>query len=936
MRNLKTVVALVVALTMMLGTVAFATFEDVKDTNVEEAVTTLTALEIIKGYDDGTFGPEKTITRAEFAAVVTRALGLGNSGDQKTATQFTDVPEEHWASGYVSLAASMGIIVGHGDGTFGPDDEVTYEQAIKMLVAALGYEPAAMANGGYPTGYMVIASQEKITRGASGTPGQPASRGVVSQLTYNALDVVLMEQTGFGRDPIFEKNSDGRTLLSDKLDVMKIYGTVTANEYSTLTSGRSTSTRAPEVTIKYYDDESNSNVGSDGYNATVTAKIGNTDANDFLGYKVIAYIREDNLGRDRTVVAIMEDADENEILVIDAFDIEGVDDETNTSSDRYVLEYWLDRDRDYEPERVYIEGNASLIYNGKAKGINDIYLQPISGQVTLVDTDRDDRYDVVHVKEYQYLVVDFVDPVAYTISDKNGDMVELDPTDRNYKFTITSDGEAIELEDIQEWDVLAVAADSTTLYGSNRAELIQIEVLNDTVEGKVTEFYEDDDVAEYFIDGQKYEANAAVDLADYGVGLDSEGVFFLDLDGRIVYADTSMRTSRNYAYLIDTGVESVFGSTTAQFRVLTRDGDVVIYDGASTIRFTDSSGDQGSYRQTGSGDGDHLDLVGGKVGDREEDGVLAAGQLVTIQLNTSGEITRIEEARSTGEDNVFSIWASGTMTHRNGLFGRNYEVDSNTIVFDIPEGETDYNRYSVRNGSIFGDNMDYTVELYDIDTAGNVSVVLFTDGDMSYDSGLALIDRITSSTNNDGYIVNGMYALQDGDWVNMIDDGEALEGYKPGDAILFETDARDEINRVTELFAPNANGTSKSFEKWNNDWKEDNRAELYTAYGEVTSRRAGSVNIDIIVRNDQGKMLDEDGEVTENIAEAAVNNVRFSTSGAKIYRYDFSRSSNRAAIVSTGDIRQQRVVNNEVVENGDMVFIRMNESSVEEIVIYRY
>jgi len=912
MRNLKTVIALIVVFTMMLGTVAFASFEDVKGTNVEEAVTTLTALDIISGYEDGTFGPDKTITRAEFAAVVTRALGLGDSGAEKTATQFTDVPEEHWASGYVSLASSMGIIVGHGDGTFGPDDEVTYEQAIKMLVAALGYEPAAKNNGGYPTGYMVVASQERITRGATGTPGQPALRGVVAQLAYNALDVVLMVQTGFGRDPVYEKDPNGATLLSDKLDVMKVYGQVTANEYSTLNSPKSVSSRDPEVRIDFKDEK-----GNDVY---VVAKVGDTNANDFLGYKVIAYIREDNLGRDRTIVAIMEDADENESLVIDAFDIERAVDKTATS-DRYELEYWIDRDKDYEPEVVYIDEDASLIYNGKAKSIGVGYLEPLSGELVLVDTNRDDIFDVVHVKEYQYFVVDFVDTVVYKINDKNGDMIELDPTDKNYKFTITKDGEEIGLEDIQEWDILAVTADSNILYGTNRAELIQIEVLNETVEGKVTELYKDDQegIAEYFINGKKYEANRAVDLSDYGVGLDSEGVFYLDLDGRIVYADTSMRSSRNYAYLIDTGVESVFGSTTAQFRVLTRDGDVVIYDGASAIRFTNAAGVQRTYRQTGSGDGDHLDLVGGKVGDREEAGVLAAGQLVTIQLNTSGEITRIEEAKATGQDNVFSVWASGDMIFRDGLFGRNYVVDENTIVFDIPQGEDDYNKYSVRNGSMFGDNLEYTVELYDIDTAGNVAVAIVTDGAMSFDSPLALIDRITSSTNSDGYIVNGMYALQNGDWVNMVDDGEALEGYKPGDAILFETDAKGEINGVTELFAPNADGSSESFEKWNNTDQENPRAELYTAYGEVTARRAGSINVNI------------------KDSEGNINNVRFSTAGAKVYRYDFTRSSNRAAVVSAGEIRQQSVnKNGEIVERGDMVFIRMNESSVEEIVIYRY
>ncbi|HHX69991.1 MAG TPA: S-layer homology domain-containing protein, partial [Gallicola sp.] len=732
MRNLKTVTALLVVFTMMLGTVAFAAFEDVKGTNVEESVTTLAALGIISGYEDGTFGPDRTITRAEFAAVVTRALGLGDSGAEKTPTKFSDVPEEHWASGYVSLASSMGIIVGHGDGTFGPDDEVTYEQAIKMLVCALGYEPAAVASGGYPTGYMVVASQERITRGATGTPGQPALRGVVAQLTYNALDVVLMIQTGFGRDPIYEKNPDGRTLLNDKLDVMKIYGKVTANEYSTLTSPTSSS-RENEVTISYYDEYSTAAVDDDGYNAKIVANVGDTNAADYLGYKVIAYVREDNLGRDRTVVAIMEDKDEIDKLVIDAFNIENVDEQTS----RIVLEYWIDKEKDYDPEIVYIETNPVVIYNGKAKTTKKVdALQPSSGELVLVDTNRDDIYDTVFVKEYEYYIVDYVDPVVHTIFAKNQtlsgyDSIELDPDRyREYKFNIQNvDGEPMELEDINEWDVLAVAADrpNASGVGTNRAELINIIVLNDTVEGEVTEYSEE--YQEYSINGQRYEINASAYLP--GVELGSEGVFFLDLDGRIVYADTSMKVSRNYAFLIETGLETVFGSSTAQFRILTADGDVAIYSGANTIRYTNSQGTEVTYRQSASaGQKSHADLVGDPNKDISAD--LQPGQLITMRLNSAGEITRIASARSNGTDAAFSIYDWGEMNYKNGYMGRRYVVDENTIVFEIPENESDYEKYSVKDGSIFTDGANYNVDLYDVADDGRVAVMVLKEKDPSY------------------------------------------------------------------------------------------------------------------------------------------------------------------------------------------------------------
>ena len=150
----------------------------------EIPVLTLNALGLINGYPDGTFKPDNTITRAEFAAIVARAFKLE---DKPVTTEFTDVPSTHWATGNIGAAYAAGIINGYGDGTFGPEDPIKEEQAVKMVVAALGYNDDAVAKGGYPMGYIQVGNEKYISRGLNVHKGEEATRALVAQIMYYAL-----------------------------------------------------------------------------------------------------------------------------------------------------------------------------------------------------------------------------------------------------------------------------------------------------------------------------------------------------------------------------------------------------------------------------------------------------------------------------------------------------------------------------------------------------------------------------------------------------------------------------------------------------------------------------------------------------------------------------------------------------------------------------
>ena len=163
MTNLKKTLAVVLAFAMILSMGAVSTFAAYSDvtagTVVSEAVGILSNLNILTGFEDGTFRPDETVTRAQMAAIICRTLGYEDQAQSSMgSTVFNDVAADHWASGYVNVAQAQQIINGYGDGNYGPEDLVTYEQAVKMIVSALGYDLAANAKGGYPTGYLAIAS----------------------------------------------------------------------------------------------------------------------------------------------------------------------------------------------------------------------------------------------------------------------------------------------------------------------------------------------------------------------------------------------------------------------------------------------------------------------------------------------------------------------------------------------------------------------------------------------------------------------------------------------------------------------------------------------------------------------------------------------------------------------------------------------------------
>jgi len=109
-------------------------FKDIKENWAEKAINDMGSRMVIEGVGDGNYEPDRDITRAEFAAIIVKALGIKSGlGENK----FSDVTSTAWYCDYVKTASEYKIIEGYGKGKFGPMDNISREQAMTMISNAM-------------------------------------------------------------------------------------------------------------------------------------------------------------------------------------------------------------------------------------------------------------------------------------------------------------------------------------------------------------------------------------------------------------------------------------------------------------------------------------------------------------------------------------------------------------------------------------------------------------------------------------------------------------------------------------------------------------------------------------------------------------------------------------------------------------------------------
>ena len=516
MSRIARLVAWLMVFTMIPVVHGFAeTEQDAQSSQYDAAVKKLCALGFAEMDDHGQFYPENEMTRAEFTVMAVRVTGfeaMAQFANEKAV--FEDVRNDLWYAPYIAYAAEQKIISGDGRNRFYPDETITYTEAMKILVSAMGYRDLAESQGGYPQGYMGFANQQNLGRGVSVQHNQKITRGEAARICLNALDgQVLIDTTASMNEKTIEK-----------VDLMEYLGLQEARAV-VIQSGR-----ASLQTITDYDERKI--IFSDG----VVCDRNGLDTAEYLGYQV-EYIYRENDDADLPALLYIEKTSKNQEVEIIAQDI------IEVGSNYIVAETEDGRRKSY----TFSNGAHILLNNRPIEDFSYALLQPELGLIKLLANAGND-YNVIFIQSYVNIFVggmQAADSIIYDKYDMNK-QANLSEEDTDVVKIENADGTAAAFKDIAVNDVVSVFAGQGGAY---------IRAVRNTakIEGTVTAVR---DEGEFSIDGTTYEMttellrliqNPDIELDMLRAG--DKITAHLDCRGYVAAYKVGFSTEKSFAYM---------------------------------------------------------------------------------------------------------------------------------------------------------------------------------------------------------------------------------------------------------------------------------------------------------------------------------------------------------------------------------------------------
>lgn len=727
--------------------------KEISDSNV--MLEFLSKLEIINTDIDNS---DSNVTRELFATYVARLLRIEQSSTD--ARYFVDIENNAFSTKAVNALVERGIITVGENRYFRPEDNITYNECIKMLVCAAGYETYAQLAGGYPTGYLKAAEELDIECRVE--DANLLSVSEAAQLIYKTAIAPMMEISGMEKANI--KYDAGDTVLVNYWDIYESEGTVTQIGGQSILPGTGF-------------DIDEAKIGEN------TLYVAEGIYDDFLGSYVKYFYHSDGNGNDE-LVFLSNDICKADDISFDAFCLDSV----SSTEVRYY-------NKDLTKKKRIAVDNPELIYNGRYLGesVGETINNLNKGSITIKDKNNDGQYDIVIIKDYKNFLVGNIDEYTNTIYNKLDTLPNELCLDDYFAVRLCNDvGAMLELKDLSKDSIISVAESRDGGYAHIIASSTEF---NGIFQGSDNDGIAPSAVVNselYYVDrSYMSEFNACARLGEtYHFKLDAFGYI------SYVYVSPS-EGDMQVGYVMS--VKENNDENNVVIKILAEDGKFKKVSAAERVRIDGKTYKKDIIRAFRTA----LN-VGGTEDDIEnrviryvlnDEGLIT--EIDTLSLNTANEtdmnsITKVYEKDTT--DKVFSYAGATANSSRN--FGRRAIMNTETVVFCIPVNNLNMSQEDCQVGDYKGvlkENISYYGNAYNfssLNAYADVIVCMYDyadlDGNTSGSKYAFMIDKIYTGLNDDEEVITIVEGYQNGVKKKVTAPTSMnLSGLSRGDVVMF-------------------------------------------------------------------------------------------------------------------------------------------------------
>lgn len=750
----------------ILGIIIFITVCCFGITASADSMTELSVLYNLN-FVDSAADLDSVVTKGDFAAALIRVIGMDKTDVTNYYTSFRDLSTRSENYNALLIAEKLGIVSGDEYGNIRPDESISYNQAVKMLVNLLGYGDYAQTTAPYPLGHSIVASRLKLDSGVGVSGDELISWRDAAKLLYNSLDVKILNKITAGQKTSYS-TSDSKTLLYAYHGIIKAKGTVCGTGHVKLSD---------DVVCGAYEV----NIGGDCY------VPGDVDLSDYLGYEVEYYYSEkDNVS---TLLCAFP-TDKNRVITISG-------DKVRTFTGTKI-EYYAENSPKVFTEDI--DFSARILYNSAPAGrIASDMIAGQEGNIKLIDSNGDGSFESVIIEVIKSFVVGAADINKEIVYDKYDKTNTLSLDRAKYKYMSFKDqlGNDMEISEIMEWDVLSVAESADKRF-------LKVTYSNTEVRGKISALEEKDNSLLLTINENVYETTKdfySRNVRTIRVG--DAGIFIMNAEGRIAAFKNDESQSFMLAYLTAASPGEGVDSDIIKIRVFTSDNAMHIYELNNNVVFDGASAKAADV-----------------FASLKENGEVKA-QLIRIFVNEAGKVSKIEKnsVKKLYDDSVTRLYRDKAR-----VLGGAISINRKTLLIKVPSdtASADIDDYGFYNAyDYLVDNTSYNVSAYRYNENSYVADVLVVSVDRNNypivaSTPISVVKKISRFLTDDGTETYKITAVTRGEEIDYIARNDAVvDGITKtaGNTVKKHTLAVGDIIRISKNDADKIENISLVYDK---------------------------------------------------------------------------------------------------------------------------